>query len=391
MTRYFFILFILAVLIPAPATAQTTSARDVLSFLMTTQAVATGDFVKDREAADATRDTIARALLVEMATLPLATSSGAFTYRFNPDIGTMERVTQSFGPYFINRVITAGRGQTTMAVAFRHADFVRLSGRDLRDGSLVTTANKFRGEATPFDVEALSLNLQMQTTTFSGNYGLTDRVDLSVAVPLVHVALSGERINTYGGASLVQATGSATSSGLGDIALRSKFQLWRNPAASLGGEVEFRLPTGSVENLSGSGEAALKPTVIMSAGTGPVEVHGNAGFVVGGLSNEFSVGGAVSIAARERLTVSFEALVRHISALHSIREVSQPHPLFAGVDTIRLLPDAGATTETISAAGVRWNPAGGWILNAYMLTPIGGQGLRSRPSPTISLEYSMIR
>jgi hypothetical protein len=135
----------------------------------------------------------------------------------------------------------------------------------------------------------------------------------------------------------------------------------------------------------------LKPTLILSAGTGPFEVHGNGGFVVGGLSNEFDVGGAVSVAARDRLTLSFEALVRHISALHSFREVAQPHPLFAGVDTVRLLPDAGATTETISAAGVRWNPSGGWILNAYLLTPIGGQGLQSRPSPTVSLEYSMIR
>jgi hypothetical protein len=326
-----------------------------------------------------------------MATLPLATSSGAFTYRFNPDIGTMERITQSFGPYFINRVITAGRGQMTVAVAFRHADFTRLSGRDLRDGSLVTTANKFRGDAAPFDVEALSLNLQMQTTTVSANYGLTDDVDVSVAVPLVRVALSGERVNTYRGASLLQATGSATSSDLGDIAIRSKFQLWRKPAASLGGEVELRLPTGKVESLSGSGEAAVKPTLIVSAGTGRFEVHGNAGFVVGGISEEFSVGGAVSVAARERLTLSFEALLRHISALHAFREVAQPHPLFSGVDTVRLLPDVGATTESISAAGLRWNPYGGWILNAYMLTPLSGQGLRFRPSPTVSLEYSIIR
>jgi hypothetical protein len=387
MRRY---LFVLALLMSTPASAQTTSARDVLSFLMTTQGVATGDFVKDKQAADATRDTIARALLVEMATLPLATSSGAFTYRFNPDIGTMERVTQSFGPYFINRVVTAGRGQTTIGVVFRHADFTRLSGRDLRDGSLVTTANKFRGEATPFDVEALSLNLQMQTTTFSGNYGLTDEVDLSVAVPLIHVGLSGQRVNTYGGASLLQATGSATTSGLGDIAVRSKFQLWRKSAAALGGEVELRLPTGSVENLRGSGQAALKPTLIMSGGTGRVEVHGNVGFVVGGISNELGLGGAVSVAASERFTVSFETLLRHIGALHSFREVAQPHPLFAGVDTIRLLPDVGPTTETMSAAGVRWNPSGAWIVNAYLLTSLSGQGLRSRPSPTISLEYSLI-
>jgi hypothetical protein len=254
----------------------------------------------------------------------------------------------------------------------------------------VTTANKFRDEPTPFDVEALSLDLQVQTTTLSGNYGLTDAIDLSVAVPLVRLTMSGERVNTYRGASLLQATGSATSSGLGDIAVRTKVQLWRNASAGVGSEVEVRLPTGSVEDLRGSGRAAFKPTLIMSAGAGPVEGHANVGFVVGGLSEEFGAGGALSVAINDRLTFSAEGLVRHISALHRMREVSQPHPLFAGVDTIRLLPEDGATTTAMSALGVRWNVSGAWMINAYVLTPLVDRGLQSRPSPTLSVEYSII-
>src|SRR5882757_910596 len=83
---------------PVTARAQDTSVRDVLSFLLTNRAVPTGDFTRDQQAAEATRDTIARALLVELATLPITTSSGGFSFRFNPTLGTAERVARNFGP-----------------------------------------------------------------------------------------------------------------------------------------------------------------------------------------------------------------------------------------------------------------------------------------------------
>src|SRR5207237_3386126 len=69
--------------VPVDAAAQT-SLRDLLSILMTNQDVPTADFVKDQAAAEATRDTVARALLVDLATLPTTTASGGFSYRLNP-------------------------------------------------------------------------------------------------------------------------------------------------------------------------------------------------------------------------------------------------------------------------------------------------------------------
>src|SRR5687768_101728 len=76
--------------VPTHAVAQQ-SVRQVLSFLLTNQAVRTGDIERDAEAAAATRDTISRALLIELATLPISTSSAGFTYLFNSDLGTRER------------------------------------------------------------------------------------------------------------------------------------------------------------------------------------------------------------------------------------------------------------------------------------------------------------
>src|SRR6185503_4740247 len=114
---------------------------DVLTFLVTNQGVQTGSVERDRDAAIATTATISRALLANLATLPVASSSGSFVYRLNPELGTPERITQSFGPFFVERAITAGKGQVSFGLTLQQLHFNSLDGRDLRDGSLVTTAN----------------------------------------------------------------------------------------------------------------------------------------------------------------------------------------------------------------------------------------------------------
>ena len=54
------------------------SASDVLTFLVTNQSIQTGNVARDRNAAQATADTIGRALLANLATLPSPSTSGAW-------------------------------------------------------------------------------------------------------------------------------------------------------------------------------------------------------------------------------------------------------------------------------------------------------------------------
>jgi hypothetical protein len=375
----------------AHAGAQDRTAGDVLSFLITTQGVATADFTKDQQAAEATRETITRALLVELTTTPLTTSSSGFSYRFNSSLGTMERVTRGFGPLYVDRAITAGRGQATFSVNYSYSQFASLDGRDLRNGSLVTTSNKFRDESTPFDVEALQLDMESSTVTFLGNYGVTDWLDVGVAVPFVQLTISGQRVNTYRGTSLIQARGIAESAGLADIPVRAKLQLTRSGSSGLAADVEVRLPTGDPDELRGSGRYRVQGSLIASAGAGILEGHVSAGAAAGGVSEELGFGGALDAAVTDRVTFSAEVLVRRLNELHGIQEVSAPHPLLSGVDTIRLLPEAGANTTITSVAGVRWNIGNTWLLNTYVLVPIKSSGLKAKFSPVVSLDYSFVR
>src|SRR5512146_988169 len=96
-TRAVFAASVLAIAFAGAARAQ--SVSDILTFLVTNQSVDTGNFERDRAAAEATSDTISRAILANLATMPVATSSSAFVYRLNPELGTVERATQTFGPF----------------------------------------------------------------------------------------------------------------------------------------------------------------------------------------------------------------------------------------------------------------------------------------------------
>src|SRR3982751_4260225 len=104
-----------------PAHAQTLG--DVLGFLVTNQSVQTGSVERDRDAAQATSDTISRALLANLATLPVPSSSGAFVYQLNPELGTVERATSNFGPFFVERALTAGQHEASFGLTFQQMRF----------------------------------------------------------------------------------------------------------------------------------------------------------------------------------------------------------------------------------------------------------------------------
>jgi hypothetical protein len=369
-----------------PAAAQQTPA-DVISFLVTNQSVQTGDFEKDRAAADATRDTIARALQVNLATMPIATSSSGFVYRLDPEIGTVSRVSDSFGTFFVERAMTSGRGRASFGASASTAGYDQLDGFNLGDGTLITTANRFSDEPAPFDTEALSLKIRTSTMTFFGAYGVTDRLEISGAVPLVQMSIDGTRLNVYRGQSFVQASGTASASGMADVAVRAKYRLFAARTGGIAAAAELRLPTGNEQLLLGAGSPALRLMGIASAESGAVGAHANFSIVRGGVSNEIAGSGAVSFAATPTVTVAGELLFRRLSDVRQMIAVSADHPTSAGVTTERLAPGLLVPTLSSAVTGVKWNVHGTFVLTGEVLWRIGKAGLTAPFTPTISLDY----
>jgi hypothetical protein len=378
-------------LLLSPAARAQDHIRDVVEFLVTNQSVQTGDFVKDRAAARAASDTIGRALLVSLSTLPTSASSTGFTYRFNPTLGTLERTSGSFGPSFVERALTSGRGRAAFGVTWDHASFSRLDDRPLDDGTLVTTANRFTDEADAFDVETLTMDVSATVVTGFATVGLTDRLDVGAAVPFIWLDLSGQRDDVYRGERFVQASATATSSGFGDAAVRAKYDLVHSGGAgfAVGGEV--RLPTGRSEDLLGTGELASRLLAIGSLEGSRVAVHGNVGRGWGGVSDEWTYGAAFVAAPAPRLTLATELMGRHLTEVSPVEDITAPHPEIPGVQTTRL--DVGSARLDVSSAAFsfKWNPAGAWLVKASLMVPVSHRGLTASTRTTIGLDYAFGR
>jgi hypothetical protein len=381
----------LTLLLAAATPAHAQSVADVLTFLVTNQSVQTGSFERDRAAAQATSETISRALLANLATLPVTTSSGAFVYRLNPELGTMERGTQSFGPFFVERALTAGKHQASVGMTFQHFRFTSLDGANLRDGSLVTTENRFVDEATPFDVDRLALRIDADVGTLYGNLGLTDAIEIGFAVPMVSLRLDGSRVDTYRGTPFTQAKATAMAFGLADVVVRTKATVFNEDGVGLAGAVDVRLPTGRKEDLLGAGTPSVKFSAIGSLEHGRLSAHADAGATVGGLARELHYGGAVAMAATGRLTVSGEVLGRWLDSFGHIVATSAPNPRLIGVQTIRLTPDASTLQMITAVPGIKWNVTDTWVLAANVSLPLTTGGLVSPITPFVGLDYAFGR
>ena len=124
---------------------------------------------------------------------------------------------------------------------------------------------------------------------------------------------------------------------------------------------------------------------------GRVGVHGNAGIVRGGVSDEVTFAGALSVAAQPRLTLTAELYGRHVSELRDIALSAEPHPTIAGVNTSRLVAGTSGNTVVVAIAGVKWNVGGTMVLGGHVTWSLTDSGLTSPITPTIALEYAFPR
>ena len=369
-----------------PASGQTVS--DVLDFLVTGHSVATGSVERDAAAAAATSLTISRALLANLATLPVTTSSGGFIYKFHPELGTVQRATPSFGPFFVERAAAPGHGTGSIGLTLQSWRFSALDGRNLRDGSLETTANQFVDEQAPFDVDRLRLAIDANVATLHGSLGIGDRTEISAALPLIVLSVDGSRVNAYRGQIFTQAEASSTAVGLADMVLRTKYTLFEEEGAGVAAAVEARLPTGRQEDLLGTGAMSWKLSAIGSLEGQTLSSHINAAFGFGGLARDVTLAGAVAASASTRLTVTGEIVGRWMNLPGGIATAAAIHPTLRDVRTLRLVPDGSMMTMISAAPGVKWNVSDTWVLVANAAIPLTRAGLTAGITPFIGFDYT---
>ena len=270
-----------------------------------------------------------KAIVSQLATFPLGSSSAGFTFYTDEATGALVPASQSFGPSFAERPLTAGRGKFNAGFNFQYIKFDSFEGQDLDDNDIPflmrhnnccvagSNAPTQVTDLVPFfegDLVEARLAMTLEANRFSAfaNYGVTDRLDVGVVVPIVTVNLrtSGvasilrvstgvpgptdadpQNIHSWDGQgqrvrNVAESGGRAT--GLGDILLQSKWNFVRGSNGGLAAGLQLRLPTGDDDNLLGTGATQGKLLFIGSAAAGRFEPHFNVGYTLssGELSNQ---------------------------------------------------------------------------------------------------------
>jgi len=218
--------------------------------------------------------------------------------------------------------------------------------------------------------------------------GITNRLDVGIAVPFIWLDLEGERVNTYRGSELVQARAIASATGFGDVSIRGKFDLFGGRRGGLAAAGEFRLPTGREEDLLGSGRRFIRVLAIASVEGAGGAAHANVGWGRGGTSNELTYAVGAAFAPEPRLTLSAELVGRYLSEIGRITESVAPHPTIAGVETLRLTADELGLTAVNGIGSVKWNFSETWLLKASAILPVTDAGLTAPLRITLGLDYA---
>jgi hypothetical protein len=375
------------------------------------------------------------ALPTQLLTVPLPSPASGATYTTDPITGIPRRSTQSWGPILSDRAETIGKGRYSFGFAYQHFNFSSIDGLDLdtlpavfsHDGAapggkadLVSTVN------------AIDANTDRFTTFFT--YGLLNRVDLSVAIPMVSTRMTVtsfatvERIGTasntavhfFGDATGGQgdtrnftATDSAT--GIGDIVLRAKgrFADFGCADVATAGEADLgcthlaaganlRLPTGDEMDLLGVGGPGFAPFFVASFNLGKITPHVNLAYEwngssvlagnpatgeKGSLPNQFVYTLGLDVGITEGLTFVFDILGR------TVFDATQ-----LSIGTFTAL-DGTSTFDNIefqegnfniadAAVGLKFNAYRDLLIDFNVLFKLNDSGIRARVSPLIGVEYS---
>ncbi len=352
-------------------------------------------------AAPGVGEAIALASTVEIATEPLATSSGGFIFKLDPSTGLLARTTTTFGPSFTERSLTSGEGQISIGAHFSSTSFNKIG--DFSLGSLPLTSIKSTGVTATGNYKLTERSLDV-----SGIVGVTDTVDVAVVVPLVSVRVAGtSAVFNAAGVDTRMAQTDGVFSGLGDVSALAKIRVFRFSGTGItdpGGAallVNVRLPTGSRDNLRGLGVTRALVGGVFSMDRGRVRPHANAGFEYWskGLSfsgidgqnfkirNQLQYAGGVEIEAAPKLTLIVDYIGQRIFGGGEIGTVTATPASGVATDALSLLPDA--IDKMYIAPGLKVNLKSKMLLSLNALVTMKNNGLHARVTPFVGLILSM--
>lgn len=396
---------------------------------------------------------VGTAIATQLAVLPIISPSSGFTFSYDSASGVFVRSTASFGPVYSERADTIGRGKISFGLGYQRFRFDSLDGINMHNIPAVFThvpGTGPGGAIEPFEVDVIktsnNLNLNMDQTILYGTVGITDRLDVSVAIPLVSVrfgATSDASIIQVSGPSFVATPGgnpipnphhfpnggltnsyssTGTAFGIGDVTIRIKQNVFQSGGLNIAAAVDVRAPSGNARDFLGSGAAGIKPFIAISGGK-RLSPHLNMGYQWNGssilagnitgttvgetnqvatiqtgqatasqLPSQYFYSLGADYAATKRLTLNFDYLGQVLVHAPRVFESTLTTANVPGGSGALTLPTITAGKDTIglnnAALGFKYNLVDRLLLTANVLVPMDNKGLRQTVTPLIGVSYA---
>jgi hypothetical protein len=400
--------------------------------------------------------TLSTAIATQLAVLPLISPSSGFTYKYDGETGTFVRTTTSFGPIYAERAETVGRGKVSFGTSYQRFRFSNIDGINLHKIPAVFSHLDNTGPdntAPTYEADVIqtsnNVNLNIDSTSVYGTVGLTDRVDISVAVPFVSVRMGVDShatiIRVSGPTFTIPGRGTfanphqftsdpnsltnsyasnGSASGVGDVTFRVKGNVWRGRNLGMSLAMDIRTPTGNAWSLLGSGAIGIKPFVVVSAVGKHFSPHINVGYqwngksilggdVTGTTVSEDANGAAViqngpaikhslpsqlfytvgaDIGVTKNFTFAFDYLgqtLLNAPRVFGANYLTKDIP--GGTGTLNLPTITGGTDSigvNSASVGMKYDLFGKFLLTSNVLFRLDSRGLRQDVMPLVALSYA---
>jgi len=341
----------------------------------------------------------------QLTSFPVPSASAGFTYSLDAS-GTMTRASSSFGPIYAERPLTIGRKKLNIAANYQHVTFDHLEGKKLRGGEIAGYLGQKTSYGAIFFADSLDLNVTTDTTNVSATYGVTDRLDVGVAVPINRVSIAatltsrvGDTVNGVQDEDPFVTSRSGSASGVGDIVIRAKYNLLNRRSVGLAEMVDVRLPTGDERNLLGVAGGQLKLAMIASTQAAMFSPHVNVGYTISGTSSaatdpftvliappeEINYAAGADVAVSLRTTVAFDAVGRTLRKAGTLTW----GPSEFGAQFPQFQLNAGQNLNLlVGSVGVKVNPWSNMLLTTNVLFPLSSHGLTDKLTWMAGIDYS---
>jgi hypothetical protein len=368
-----------------------------------------------------------------VSSFPLSSTSSGILFDFST--GQPVRVTASLGPIFAETAKPLGRGKLVLEANYTFLSLNRFRGLPTDDLQFTFTHKDVTGEGTLGESanESDLINLAMDMHVNAGigvlfaTYGVTNDIDVSVAVPLISVTLKGTAlasINSYTFARLGHANHlfgpdtlnpvlttsvpyNSSATGIGDVALRLKYSLLSGEALDMALLLDARFPTGKEEDYLGAGKGSLRLWAILSGKAGDTTPHLNVGYarrVADRQSDAFEFRAGLDNKLVPSLTLALDVLgqidLNSDEAIHLAPGTVTIVDRIAATGTtpaaqaVRILPLSNIPDRTndnafAASIGFRYAPSDPVMVFANVLIPLNDGGLRATVAPTIGISVMM--